>query len=169
MGEFPDLKKIIVIVAPHTSNWDIIIEKLYMKEIGIKNRVLTKKELFFFPMNLILKAWGAIPIDRNDIYNTIINDMVTLFKENRKFCLIMTPEGTRKKVTRWKKGFLYIARKAQVPIVISYIDFKKKEVGIKGVIKDTSDKKEIMKKINKMFKNVNAKYPKDFILDKRYS
>ncbi len=70
---------------------------------------------------------------------------------------------------RWKKGFFYIAQKAQVPIVVSYIDYKKKEVGIKKVLNDTSDMIETMKEINNIYKNVNAKYPDNFTLDKGYS
>ena len=169
MGEFPNLEKSVIIFAPHTSNWDLVVGKIYMNEIGIKNRVLVKKELFFFPMNLIMNAIGAIPVDRNDKKNNIIYQATSFFKKNTKFNLVISAEGTRKKVNHWKRGFFHIAQKADVPIVISYLDYKKKEVGIKEVIRDTSDIKETMKVINKMYKNFNPKYPENFTLDKRFS
>lgn len=169
MGEFPDVKKCIIIIAPHTSNWDLIIGKLYMNEKGIKNSVLVKKELFFFPMNFIMRAIGTVPVDRNNRKNSVVAQAVRYFEQNNQFCLVVAPEGTRRKVMRWKKGFFYIAHKAQVLIVVSYIDYKKKEVGIKKVLKDTSDMIETMKEVNNIYKNVNAKYPDNFTLDKGYS
>jgi predicted rRNA methylase YqxC with S4 and FtsJ domains len=73
------------------------------------------------------------------------------------------------KTPHWKKGFYYMSTKANVPIVVGYMDYKNKEVGIKGVIRDPSDMKETMREVNNLYKDVNAKYPKDFILDKRFS
>ena len=169
MGKFPNLKKCIIIIAPHTSNWDLIIGKLYMNEKGVKNSVLVKKELFFFPMNFIMRAIGTVPVDRKNRKNNVIAQAATYFKNNKEFCLVVAPEGSRKKVMRWKKGFFYIAQKAQVPIVVSYIDYKKKEVGIKTVLYDTSDMIKTMMEINTMYKNVNAKYPDNFTLDKGYN
>lgn len=169
MGKFPDVKKCIIIIAPHTSNWDLIIGKLYMNEKGVKNSVLVKKELFFFPMNFIMRAIGTVPVDRKNRKNSIVAQATAYFKKNKEFCLVVAPEGTRRKVMRWKKGCFYIAQKAQVPIVVSYIDYKKKEVGIKKVLEDTSDMIESMKEINNIYRNVNAKYPENFTIDKGYS
>ena len=73
------------------------------------------------------------------------------------------------KTTHWKKGFYYIATKANVPIIVGYIDYKKKEAGIKGVIRNINCVKQTMIYINDMYKNVNAKYPENFALDKRFS
>ncbi len=169
MGEFPNLKKSIIIIAPHTSNWDLILGKLYMNVKGVKNSVLVKKELFFFPMSIIMRAIGTVPVDRKNRKNNVVAQATTYFKQNKEFHLVIAPEGTRRKVMRWKKGFFYIAQKAQVPIVVSYIDYNKKEVGIKKVLNDTSDMINTMKEINNIYKNVNAKYPDNFTLDKGYS
>lgn len=169
MGEYPDQKKSIIIIAPHTSNWDLILGKLYLHEKGVKNSVLVKKEMFFFPMNFIMRAIGTVPVDRKNKKNNVVTQAAAYFKQNKEFCLVIAPEGTRRKVMRWKKGFFYIAQKAQVPIVVSYIDYKKKEVGIKKVLNDTSDMIKTMKEINNIYMNVNAKYPDKFTLDKGYS
>jgi 1-acyl-sn-glycerol-3-phosphate acyltransferase len=165
-GEFPDIKKSVVIFAPHTSYWDGFFGKLYLKNIGVKHKFLSKKELFKFPLNLLMCTYGSIPVGsgRNFIFQ-----ISEIFNSNKEIHIVLSPEGTRKKVTKWKKGFYYIAKKANVPIVVGYIDYKKKEIGIKGVIKNISDMNNTMNVISKMYKNVNAKYPENFILDKRYS
>ena len=166
--DYPDLKKSIIIVAPHTSNWDFVLGKLYMNVFGVKNKVLVKKELFFFPLNIILNIIGSIPINRHDKKNSIITQTVNLFKSKAEFCLVIAPEGTRKREEHWKKGYLIIAIKAQIPIIITYIDYKKKEMGIKKIIWDVNNIKDTMREITEVYRNVNAKYPENFSLDKRY-
>jgi len=168
VGNYPDLKKSIIVIAPHTSNWDFVLGKLYMNVIGVKNKVLVKKELFFFPLNIILKLIGSIPIDRHDKKNSIISQTVNLFNTKKEFCLVIAPEGTRKREEHWKKGYLFIANKAQVPVIISYIDYKLKELGIKEIIWNVDDIKASMRKITEVYKNVNAKHPENFSLDKRF-
>ena len=165
---FPNLKKSIIVVAPHTSNWDFVLGKLYMIVFGVKNKVLVKKELFIFPLNFILKIVGSIPINRHDKKNSIISQTVDLFNTKEEFCLVIAPEGTRKREEHWKKGYLIIASKAQVPVIITYIDYKKKEIGIKEIIWNVTDIKATMKKITEIYRDVNAKYPENFALDKRY-
>ncbi len=165
-GEFPDIKKSVVIFAPHTSYWDAFFGKLYLKNIGVKHKFLSKKELFKFPFHLLMFAYGSIPVSSG---RNFIHQISEIYNSNKEFHIVLSPEGTRKKVTKWKKGFYYIAKKANVPIVVGYIDYKKKEIGIKGVIKNISDMNNTMNVISKMYKNVNAKYPENFILDKRYS
>ena len=110
-------------------------------------------------------TYGSIPVssDRN-----FILQISEIFNSHKKIHIVLSPEGTRKKVNKWKKGFYYMAVAAHVPIVVGYIDYKKKEMGIKGVIRDTSNVKETMTEICNIYKNVNAKYPEDFTLDKRY-
>ncbi len=163
-GEFPDIKKSVVIFAPHTSFWDAIVGKLYLLDTGARHKFLSKKELFKFPLNIVMSFYGSIPVssDRNFILQ--ISDV---FNSNKEIHLVLSPEGTRRKVTNWKKGFYHIAKRANVPIVVGYIDFKKKEIGIKGVIDNKNDINDTMNEIGKMYKNVGAKYPADFILDKK--
>ncbi len=168
VGEFPNLKKSVVIIAPHTSNWDIVLGKLYMGSKGISNKVLVKKELFFFPLKYIMKIFGTVPVDRYDKKNNVVYQATSFFEKNEKFCLVVSAEGTRSKVTRWKQGFYYIAQKANVPIVVSYMDYKKKEVGVKEVITDLTNTNEVMKQIIGAYKNVTARFPENFVLDKRF-
>ena len=165
-GEFPDIKKSVVIFAPHTSYWDGFYGKLFLMQFSINYKFLSKKELFKFPLNYFFRLYGSIPVSRNRKY---IDEVVSLFEESNNLHIILSPEGQRAKTDHWKKGFYYIAKKANVPITVGYIDYKKKEIGIKGVIRNISSVKQTMTEICNIYKNVNAKYPKDFIIDERYS
>lgn len=169
IGKFPDIKKSVIVIAPHTSNWDLVLGKLFMNEMGAQNTVLVKKELFFFPMNIILKLAGTLPVDRYNRDTSIIYQSVNYIKNNSEFNLVVSAEGTRSKIDKWKKGFYYIAQKANVPIVVGYFDYKRKELGIKTTIYDTDNVKNVMTELNTIFKNANAKYPENFTLDIRYS
>ncbi len=168
-GVFPDIKKSILIIAPHTSIWDWLILKLFLNQISVKYKILYKKDFFVFPMNIVMKPLGSIPVERKGKRNNLIFQIAGLFYNNEELCIVLSPEGTRHKVTRWEKGFYYISKRTNVPIIVGYIDYTKKEIGIKGVIKNISDMNNTMNVISKMYKNVNAKYPENFILDKRYS
>jgi 1-acyl-sn-glycerol-3-phosphate acyltransferase len=125
-GEFPDVKKSIVIFAPHTSYMDAMYGKLVVIEFGIKYKFLSKKELFFFPMNIAMKLYGSIPV-RNFKNNNSIYQVVKLLKNSDSLHIILSPEGTRKKVINWNKGFYYMALRANVPIIICYLDYQKKD------------------------------------------
>ncbi len=166
LDEFPDVKKSVIIFAPHTSYWDGILGKLYFMSIDVKYKFLSKEEFFKFPIKYIFKAYGAIPVYKNKSY---IDQIVQLINTQEELHIILSPEGQLPKTDHWKKGFYYMANKANIPIVVGYIDYANKEMGIKGVINDTSNMKETLEIISGMYKNVQAKYPKDFALDKRFS
>ncbi len=160
-GQKPDLEKFIIIVAPHTSNWDFFIGGLYLNTRGMKSRVLIKKEVFFFPLGLIFKMTGGIPVDRYK-RNNISEQMVDLFNQSKKMILIITPEGTRKKVSNWKKGFHRIAKQANIPVILAFIDYGRKTVGINKVFELTDDIDADMIRLKKYYKNIIPKYPRKF-------
>ncbi len=160
-GQKPDLGKFIIIVAPHTSNWDFFIGGLYLNARGIKSKVLIKKEVFFFPLGLIFKMIGGIPVDRYK-RNNISEQMVDLFNRSKKMILIITPEGTRKKVSNWKKGFHRIAKQANIPVILAFIDYGRKTVGINKVFELTDDIDTDMIRLKKYYKNIIPKYPRKF-------
>jgi len=163
-GEFPDVRKSIIIFAPHTSYMDALYGKLFFYEIGIKHTFLSKKDLFFFPMNIGMKLYGSIPV-RNVNKNNAIYRVVKLFKNSDDLHIILSPEGTRSKVKKWDKGFYYMALKANVPIIVGYLDYQKKEIGIKGVINNLENIDSVMQQINLMYSDVTAKYPDKFSLE----
>jgi len=163
-GTFPaNLKKCVIIAAPHTSNSDFIIGRAAFYMLGIpKITFLIKKELFFFPMGYILKAMGGFPVDRKK--NTLVKDSIDNFNNKKAFYLLITPEGTRKLAKVWKKGFYHISYEAKVPVVVTYMDYAKKEGGLGYIFEPTGNYEEDLKKINHFYKDVTAKYPENFSL-----
>ena len=163
--EFPDIKKSIIIFAPHTSYWDGFYGKLFLMQLDVNYKFLSKREFFKFPLKYFFRLYGSIPVSKNKEF---INEVVEIFNQNETLHIILSPEGQLAKTDHWKKGFYYMAKYANVPIIVAYVDYQKKEIGIKGIISDVKDLKETMLIINNMYKDVSAKYPKDFILDKRF-
>lgn len=162
-GDFADLKKSVTIFAPHTAHIDFFYGKLGFTELGVNFKFLSKKELFFFPMNLIMKKLGSIPVrgvkGKNAIYQ-----VVDLLKDAEELHIVVSPEGWIKRITNWNKGFYYMAKKANVPIVVSYLDYEKKEMGVKEVIYNIDNFNSVMKQINSIYKDVKGKNPERFSL-----
>lgn len=156
-----EIPKCVICVAPHTSNWDFVIGKLFYTAVGGNARFLIKKEWFFFPFNLLFKSLGGVPIDRGKRSSTT-EQMVSLFHNSENFQLAVTPEGTRKPVNEWKKGFYFIAIKANVPILIAYLDYGKKEVGIKDIFYPTGNTDEDIKIIRSYYKGTKGYHPDSF-------
>ncbi|NDW18216.1 acyltransferase [Dysgonomonas sp. 216] len=159
--DFPD--KCVICVAPHTSNWDLFLGKLVYSAMGRKACFLIKKSWFFFPMNIIFNALGGIPVDRNR-KTALTDQMVEQFANRNCFQLAITPEGTRKKNSEWKKGFYYIALAANVPIVIVILDYGKKTVDFRAVFAPTGDADADIAHIQAYYKDVEGKHPEKFTM-----
>ncbi|GAB4291839.1 MAG: 1-acyl-sn-glycerol-3-phosphate acyltransferase [Marinilabiliales bacterium] len=151
----------VVIIAPHTSMLDFIIGKLYYLSIKRKSKFIIKKELFFFPLGLILKMMGAIPVDRKK-GGMIFRDIIKKFNESDEFILNITPEGTRKKVSKWKRGFYDIVKEANVPLAIGCIDYGKKQIGIMTMFDISGDFSKDIIKIKNLYKDVQGRHPENF-------
>lgn len=163
---FPEIKKSVIIFAPHTSYWDGFYGKLLLMNLNIHYKFLSKKEFFKFPLNLFFSLYGSIPVYENKEY---VQQIVQLFKNHQELHIVLSPEGQLAKTRHWKKGFYYMAKHSNVPIIVGYIDYKKKEMGIKGIINNTDDVKTVMQEVMHMYKDINAKYPENFALDSRYA
>lgn len=159
----PNYDKCIVCAAPHTSNLDLIIGKLFYGSTGRKTSFMMKKEWFFFPLGLFFKAAGGIPVDRGR-KTSLVDQMVSAFKEREKFHLAITPEGTRKANPNWKKGFYYIALKAQVPIVLIGIDYEKKTITAGKAVFPSGNIEQDLKEIKLYYKDFKGKHPENFDL-----
>ncbi len=160
-GEVPEIKKFVAIAAPHTSNWDFVLGRLLFYSLGIKPKFLMKKELFIFPLGCLLKKMGGIPVDRNNKSN-ITDQLVEAFNNSEYFILTITPEGTRKKVSEWKKGFYNISVAANVPIVPGYFDYSKKVIGIEKAHFPASSFEAEMEMLKRIYQDVQPKFPKQF-------
>ncbi len=161
-GQFHDeTKKAVLIVAPHTSNLDFVIGRLVFNVLGIKVKFLIKKEAFIFPFGFFLKKLGGIPVDRKRKTN-IVDQLINEFNESDQLVLIITPEGTRSYVSSWKKGFYYIAKKANVPVVLGFLDYKKKEAGLGPVIWPAGNYDEDSIIIKRFYQNITGRHPEKF-------
>jgi len=160
----PSDKKYVIIVAPHTSNWDFIIGKLVSWVAGIKPKVLVKKEAFNVVSRPFILMWGGIPVDRSNTAD-LLEQVFKLFEENDEFALSLTPEGTRKRNPNWKTGFYRIAVKASVPIYLAYIDYGTRQAGFHQKYVPTGDMDLDIKKIKSYYKDMKGKYPDRFALE----
>ena len=156
-----ELAKCVICVAPHTSNWDFVIGKLFYTSIGLTAGFLMKKSWFFFPFNLLFKSMGGIPVERSK-HSSMTDQVAEMFQCNERFQVAITPEGTRKHATEWKRGFYYIALKAGVPILLAYIDYGKKEVGMMDIFHPTGDADRDIAEIRSRYKGITACHPENF-------
>lgn len=129
VGEFPDVAKAVIIIAPHSSNWDGLHGMAIKQVIGLDAHFLAKRQLFWWPLGSLLRALGAIPINRGAATD-LVEQAVRQFEAHEQFWLGLAPEGTRKVVPRWKSGFWRIAKAANVPIVPAYFHYPGKHIGI---------------------------------------
>ena len=159
--ELPE--KYIICMAPHTSNWDLILGQLFAHAEGIKCNFLMKKEWFFFPLGIIFRKMGGIPVHR-DKRTSMVDQLVQRIEKSDTFHLAITPEGTRSANPDWKKGFYYIALGAKIPIVLIGIDYEKKCITAGKYLLPTGDIEKDMKEIKLYFKDFKGKHPEKFTI-----
>lgn len=150
------VKKAVLISVPHTSNFDFIIGLLLRRVVDIKSNYLGKKELFVWPLGYYFKVVGGVPVDRSSKQNKV-DTIAKLFEDKEEFRLTLAPEGTRSKVKQWRTGFYYIAKKANVPIIMFTLDYGNKQNKISEPFYPTDDIEEDFKHMKSFFKGVNGK------------
>ena len=161
----PNYDKCVICAAPHTTNLDLFIGKLFYGALGRKTSFMMKKDWFFWPLGPIFRWMGGIPVDRSR-KTSLVDQMIKIAKSSQKFHLAITPEGTRKANPNWKKGFYYIARGAGLPIILVAIDYEKKCITAEKVIHPSGDLDKDMREIKLYYKNFKGKYPENFSIGK---
>ena len=129
VGTVPDLPKVVLIAAPHSSNWDGLWGFAAKLALGIRITVLAKRQLFWWPLSVLLRKLGVIPVDRDAPQGTVGQAAQMIVRAERLW-FALTPEGTRKRVERWKTGFWKIADATRVPILPAYFHYPDKVIGI---------------------------------------
>ncbi|WP_203258413.1 1-acyl-sn-glycerol-3-phosphate acyltransferase [Hyunsoonleella ulvae] len=153
-----DLKKVVIIAAPHTSWYDFLIGILVRTIIGVKVNFLGKKELFVFPFGYLFKALGGQPVNRQKHQNKV-KVIAEFFREKEVFRLALAPEGTRQKVDKWRTGFYHIAKEANVPIIMFTLDFKHKRNTFSKPFYTGNDMEKDLKLIRGFYKGVKGRIP----------
>ena len=158
VGDFPKVKKAVIIVVPHTSWIDFFLGLLVRRVLNKEMNFIAKKSLFKFPLGWYFRWMGGAPIDRSKNSDTV-TAIASIFNSKEKFRLALSPEGTRKKVADWKTGFYYIAKAAKVPIVMVAFDYGEKRIVISKPHTTTDNKEADFKLYKSFFKGVKGKVP----------
>jgi len=138
LGELPAAKKYIIIIGPHTSNWDFFLGILLRSALAANVKFLGKHQLFRFPFGGLFRAMGGMPVVRSKD-NNLVDQVVAMYQNNQEFVIGLAPEGTRRPIERWRSGFYHIACKANIDIVMIGFDFKTREVRIRQPFTPTND------------------------------
>jgi 1-acyl-sn-glycerol-3-phosphate acyltransferase len=160
-GSLGDLRKCVLIVAPHTSNWDFVVMLLLAVALRLKATWMGKHTLFRPPFGWIMRRLGGLPIDRRARHN-MVEQVVESFRTRDQLVLAILPEGTRKHTPYWRSGFYHIALGAQVPIAFGFADYARKVGGIGGVLMPTGDVDADMAVIRDFYTGIVGKRPEQY-------
>lgn len=155
--------KYLIALAPHTSNWDFVLGLLFRRAERMKCQFLIKDFWFFWPMGHIMRKLGGIPVHRNKKCH-LTDQVAAIASKLDIFGLCVTPEGTRKATKEWKKGFYYIALKAQLPIYLYGLDYREKRIVCTKMLIPSGDFEADMATIKNYFYPFGAKKPENFIV-----
>lgn len=157
--DLSQVDKCVLVCAPHTSNWDFYYTVAAFWQMKIPFKMFIKDAWTKPWYGFFIKKMGGIGIDRSQ-RNNMVDFAADILKNNNRLYLLNTPEGTRSYAEKWKNGFYHIAQKAEVPILLAFCDYKKKEAGIEVMI-DPKNKslEEVMQQIELYYENITAKYP----------
>ena len=161
----PDYDKYIICAAPHTTNWDLFIGKLFMGAIGRETGFMMKKDWFFWPLGPIFRWMGGIPVDRSR-KTSLVDQMIKIAKSSQKFHLAITPEGTRKANPNWKKRILLYCTRGRSAYYSGSHRLRKKVHYSRKVIHPSGDLDKDMREIKLYYKNFKGKYPENFSIGK---
>lgn len=165
-GEIPPgINKAVLIGGAHTSNWDLLYSLGTMFNLNRKFRFIIKKEALVFPVKNFLLTLGALPIDRNpNATHNYVDQLAQVFNDSEECFLCIAPEGTRKAVKKWKTGFYHIAQKANVPVIVCYLDYKNKIANIGKVLDKNLSQEEAMAQMKEFLLQANPKNPQNFAI-----
>lgn len=160
-GEIPNLPQFVIIVAPHTSNWDFVIGVMAMFALGIRGTFLGKDSLFRWPFGMVMRWLGGVPVDRYSPHN-VVEQSTAYFRQHERLVLSLSPEGTRKKLPEWRTGFWYVARGAGVPIVPIAFDFSRRVFRIFPPVVPGESRERDFERLHALFDATMARHPERY-------
>jgi len=158
VGRFPNVAKCVIIVAPHTSNWDFVVGIATVFALGLRVHYLGKHTLFRFPLGAFVRATGGIPVDR-DAAEGIVPRVVERLRSEERILLAIAPEGTRRRVEQWKSGYYRIAVGAGVPIFPVAFDYPRRSVVFMELFAPTGDHERDEAALRALFRAEMARHP----------
>lgn len=163
LEERPEVRRCVLAAAPHTAVSDFLVGIAYMWAVGVQGHIFIKKEFFRWPLGGVLRRMGCVSIDRGNPRNGIVATAVQGFSQEQDYCVIITPEGTRRPVGRWKRGWWEIARQAEVPVVPVYLDFSKREIGLFDSFSPSDNLQADTLRLRSLYRKEMAKRPQQFV------
>jgi 1-acyl-sn-glycerol-3-phosphate acyltransferase len=157
-GERPRERRFVLIAAPHTSNWDLVYLLALSELFDVRISWMGKDAIFRPPFGWLMKRLGGIPVVRGKS-NNLVFQASQRFASSDDLALVVPAEGTRGSVERWKSGFYHIARRADVPIVLGYLDYARKRGGFGPSLRATDDVRKDMDQIREFYADKIGKYP----------
>ncbi len=161
-GPFPDVPKCVLIVAPHTSNWDFPIGVMAMYALGIRGTFLGKHTLFRFPLGVLMRFLGGVPVDRAAA-GDVVGETVKHVQAHPGALIVLSPEGTRRLTTRWKSGFYRIAERGQLPILPIGFDYARKTIVFHPLFTVTGDLDRDVAALQALYRPSMAKFPAQYL------
>jgi 1-acyl-sn-glycerol-3-phosphate acyltransferase len=155
-GEIPDVPKLVVAVAPHTSNWDFIVGMGTMFALDLEIKFLAKHTLFRPPLGPLMRWMGGVPVDRTSSHG-VVGDALHAFETSDKLLLAIAPEGTRSRVEHFKSGFLHIARGARVVLLLVAFDWERRCIRFGPVFEQSDDVAADLAKIEAYYAPIHGK------------
>lgn len=161
VGTRPEGDQFVLIAAPHTSNWDLPLMLAFGWAFELDVRWLGKKSLFDGPAGWFYRWTGGLPVDRSKSTN-LVDQAAAMFQEYDKLTLVIAPEGTRRRAEHWKSGFYWIARKANVPVLPSYLDYGTKTSGFGPLVVPSNSVRADMDALRAVYRDKQARHPDKF-------
>ena len=160
----PKQKKYVLVFAPHTSMLDFVIGWMSLKAMGVPTLFLIKSEAFFFPLGNLLKKLGGVPVNRKNAARFYLY-AAEIIAERENVALLVAPEGMRRRNPKWKKGFYYIAKEADVPVMLGYLDYRSRRGGIGPEFPLTDNADHDIAEIKKYYYGMQGRYKGCFDLE----
>ncbi|MFC4454586.1 1-acyl-sn-glycerol-3-phosphate acyltransferase [Deinococcus sonorensis] len=152
-------RKAVLVAYPHTSNWDFLPAMLMRAVVPLPLHWIGKHSLFRGPMGGLMRWLGGVSLDRRQVGGNFTEAVATLIRDSDQMLLALSAEGTRARADHWRSGFYYIALKAQVPIGLCYIDWRRREVGIGGYLQPSGNIEQDFGKFELFFQDVTGRHP----------
>jgi 1-acyl-sn-glycerol-3-phosphate acyltransferase len=158
VGTHPLVPKAVIVAAPHTSNWDGFWGLVCRVALDVEIHFFAKKSLFWFPLDILLRSLGGIPLDRKKA-GSAVDQAIEMFRNSDSFYFGLAPEGTRSRVDHWKSGFYRIAAGADVPVILGFLDYGRRRIGLGPTLELSGDWQQDLKFYGEFYKDIQGRWP----------